>query len=76
MTAVLCRHHWLLPSPNGPIIPATCRDCGAVRSFPADLEAQIRPWDKTRQANAVKASRKTAEAKKRAQGLGSRVKPL
>lgn len=28
----MCRHHWMLPSPNGsPVITAHCRDCGETR---------------------------------------------
>lgn len=28
-----CQHHWMCPSPDGPIARSVCRDCGLVRDF-------------------------------------------
>jgi len=28
-----CQHHWIIESPNGPVAPAICKNCGAEREF-------------------------------------------
>lgn len=28
-----CRHHWMIPSPNGEMSPGKCKSCGEVRDF-------------------------------------------
>lgn len=43
--APTCVHHWLLPPPNGPTIPAACRKCGAQRLFEAAPAAPT-GWDR------------------------------
>lgn len=50
-TAVLCRHHWIIETPNGPESAGACKHCGAARMFqngydldrfdPADLHDAI-----------------------------------
>lgn len=32
-TAVQCRHHWIIESPNGATSRGVCRLCGAVKVF-------------------------------------------
>jgi hypothetical protein len=34
-----CVHHWILGSPTEDIVPGRCKLCGAVRDYPATLEA-------------------------------------
>ena len=34
----MCRHHWLLKQPAEGRVAATCRVCGAERSYPAVLD--------------------------------------
>ena len=33
-----CRHHWLLGQPANGWIEGHCKNCGAVRSYPAVIE--------------------------------------
>ena len=43
---VTCRHHWLLGQPEAGVVRASCRNCGAVRDYPAvldDLDPGIQP---------------------------------
>lgn len=40
-------HRWRCESPSGPIIPASCKDCGASRTFPATPainSSHVRAW--------------------------------
>lgn len=31
--APVCRHHWIIETPNGPESEGTCRKCGQTRMF-------------------------------------------
>lgn len=39
-----CVHWWLLSSPQPGEIPATCKKCGAYRTFPAVPDAEYKDW--------------------------------
>ena len=32
-SSVTCRHHWLIPMPQGPYSEGRCKLCGAVHTF-------------------------------------------
>ena len=38
----LCRHHWVIEAPNGPISMGECRTCGETREFKNFIESA--PW--------------------------------
>ena len=50
----VCRHHWLLDPPSGPLDHGVCKFCGAVRDFvkqeifssynTAGTDPRIREW--------------------------------
>ena len=39
---LVCRHYWVIESPDGPISHGMCRLCGATKSFKNIIEAA--PW--------------------------------
>lgn len=40
---VLCRHHWVIETPNGAISTGRCKRCGIVREFRNSSEDPL--WD-------------------------------
>ena len=38
----LCRHHWAIEAPTGPVSRGTCRQCGAEREFKNYIDSA--PW--------------------------------
>ena len=41
--SALCRHYWLIESPNGPISIGTCKHCGEEREFRNSV--QVSSWE-------------------------------
>jgi hypothetical protein len=39
----LCKHFWVIESPNGPTSNGECRNCGEVREFKNSI--QITSWE-------------------------------
>ena len=39
---LVCRHHWIIESPDGPISHGMCRLCRATKSFKNIIESA--PW--------------------------------
>jgi len=33
----VCRHHWLIETPAGPLVWGVCKRCGDARRFPASF---------------------------------------
>ncbi len=44
-----CPHHFILPPPDGPTVSASCRKCGAPKTWPASQE-DMRDWVRAAQA--------------------------
>lgn len=42
-TTALCRHHWVIETPNGAISGGRCKRCGIVREFRNSTEDLM--WD-------------------------------
>ena len=38
----LCRHHWVIEAPEGPVSLGSCRTCGETREFKNFIESA--PW--------------------------------
>lgn len=41
--ATLCRHHWVIDTPNGAVSGGRCKRCGEVREFRNSSEELM--WD-------------------------------
>ncbi len=42
-TTAICRHYWIIETPNGPSSPGYCKYCGAERDFRNTLGPDILP---------------------------------
>lgn len=47
LRALVCRHHWVIATPDGPTVEGSCRRCGLTRTFPSAsaLNDPVTPWD-------------------------------
>jgi hypothetical protein len=41
--SAVCRHHWVIDTPNGAVSTGHCKRCGAARDFRNSTEDQM--WD-------------------------------
>ncbi len=44
----VCRHHWIIETPNGATSQGTCKRCGMTKQFPNAPEEAL--WDSARAA--------------------------
>jgi hypothetical protein len=42
-TSALCRHHWVIETPNGALSSGRCKRCGVAREFRNSSEEAL--WD-------------------------------
>ncbi len=42
-TSALCRHHWVIETPNGALSSGRCKCCGVAREFRNSSEEAL--WD-------------------------------
>jgi hypothetical protein len=42
-TSALCRHHWVIETPNGAVSSGRCKRCGVAREFRNSSEEAL--WD-------------------------------
>ncbi|GMV85272.1 MAG: hypothetical protein AMXMBFR80_11280 [Dehalococcoidia bacterium] len=42
-TSALCRHHWVIETPNGALSHGRCKRCGTAREFRNSSEEAL--WD-------------------------------
>lgn len=41
--SAMCRHHWVIDTPNGALSPGRCKRCGVEREFRNSSEDMV--WD-------------------------------